>query len=333
MPLQSLGYVGVAGTDSDEWISYATKFLGMQLGEKTARAVTFRVDERLQRFFIEFGTNVPQRVFGWEVANGADLHDLAARLEARGVKVVTQPDLAARRGVRDVIVFNDPDGNRLEAFYGPEVATTPFQPGRAISGFRTGGLGLGHVVITSEQLDALTTFYREFLGFRLSDFTNRPFRANFFHLNPRHHSLAVIEGPKSSLHHVMLELFSIDDVGQAYDLAQLAPDRINVTLGRHSNDFMMSFYARCPSGFMIEYGWGGRLIDPETWKPEELRYGPSLWGHERNWLPEADRNVARTMRMEAGVDGIRAPVFVMKDYSVVTAIAGLDENVRKNENL
>ena len=38
--------------------------------------------------------------------------------------------------------------------------------------------------------------------------------------------------------------------------------------------------------------------------------GPSLWGHERVWLPPGDRDVAREMRMRAAAAGLRAPVQV-----------------------
>ena len=37
-----------------------------------------------------------------------------------------------------------------------------------------------------------------------------------------------------------------------------------------------------------------------------------MWGHERNWLPEADREMARKMRMRAAAAGLRAPVQVME---------------------
>ena len=89
-------------------------------------------------------------------------------------------------------------------------------------------------------------------------------------------------------------------------------DRVGVTLGRHTNDFMTSFYAKTPSSFMIECGWGGREIDPATWQPVEMHDGPSLWGHERVWLPPEDREVAREMRMRAAASGLRAPVQVME---------------------
>ena len=103
----------------------------------------------------------------------------------------------------------------------------------------------------------------------------------------RHHSLALIETGKNGMHHLMVELFSLDDVGQAYDIALSEPERVSVTLGRHTNDLMTSFYAKTPSSFMVECGWGGREIEPPTWQPFEMHHGPSLWGHERVWLPPA----------------------------------------------
>jgi hypothetical protein len=55
----------------------------------------------------------------------------------------------------------------------------------------------------------------------------------------------------------MVELLSLDDVGQGYDIAG-RDDAVAYSLGRHSNDHMMSFYATSPSGFFVEYGWGAR---------------------------------------------------------------------------
>ena len=92
---------------------------------------------------------------------------------------------------------------------------------------------------------------------------------------------------------MMLELFSLDDVGQGYDLVQSDPDKIAVTLGRHSGDYVTSFYTWNPSGFMVEYGWGGQVVDDSTWKPFERKHGPSLWGHDRNWMSPEKREESR----------------------------------------
>src|ERR1700738_1533803 len=312
MPLQALGYAGFGSADLDDWRQFGTGLVGLQAVERSASLLAFRRDRRKQRIVIDRAMPDSARFFGWEVADAADLNALAARLEKHQVHVVAEPQtLADARRVGGLISFRDPAGNRLEAFYGAEIDETPFSPGRSISGFRTGPLGLGHAVLTVENIDAVMPFYVDLLGFGLSDYMMKPFRAYFFHINARHHSLALIETGRNGMHHLMVELFSLDDVGQSYDVA-LSQERVNVTLGRHTNDLMTSFYAKTPSSFMVECGWGGREIDPSTWRPVEMQDGPSLWGHERGWLPPAEREGgAGEMRMRAAAAGLRAPVQVM----------------------
>jgi 2,3-dihydroxybiphenyl 1,2-dioxygenase len=310
--LKALGYAGFGSTELDDWSQFGTGLVGLQAVERSPSLLAFRMDDRKQRIVIDREMGDGARFFGWEVADATALDALAARLDDAGVAVTAEPQtLADARRVRALISFHDPAGNRLEAFYGAETDDTPFRPGRSISGFRTGPLGLGHAVLTVTNIAPMMAFYVDVLGFGLSDYITKPFRAYFFHVNARHHSLAMIETGKDGMHHLMVELFSLDDVGQAYDVA-LAQERVNVTLGRHTNDLMTSFYAKTPSSFMVECGWGGREIDPATWRPFEMQHGPSLWGHERVWLPPADREVAREMRMHAAREGVRAPVQVME---------------------
>ena len=322
MPIQALGYAGFGSSALDDWKQFGTGLVGLQAVEHGNSLLAFRMDDRKQRIVIDRAMPEGARFFGWEVADAAGLAGLAARLEQAGVAVTAEPQaLADARRVRGLISFSDPAGNRLEAFYAAEVDNTPFSPGRSISGFRTGPLGLGHAVLTVENIDPMMAFYVDVLGFGLSDYVLRPFRAYFFHVNARHHSLAMIETGKSGMHHLMVELFSLDDVGQSYDIALTQPDRVSVTLGRHTNDLMTSFYCKSPSSFMIECGWGGRAIDPRNWQAVEMHEGPSLWGHERIWLPPEDREVAREMRMRAAAEGRRAPVQVMEgNYQLMPGV-------------
>src|SRR4051795_7807128 len=311
MALLGLGYAGFGSDALDDWRQFGTGLVGLQAVERGNSLLAFRMDDRKQRIVIDRAMGDGTRFFGWEVADATALDALAAKLEQAGIEVTAEPQtLADARRVQALISFRDPAGNRLEAFYGAEIDNTPFRPGRSISGFRTGPLGLGHAVLTVENIDAVMPFYVDVLGFGLSDYMQEPFRAYFFHINARHHSLALIETGRNGMHHLMAELFSLDDVGQCYDIALSQQDRVNVTLGRHTNDFMTSFYAKTPSSFMVECGWGGREIDATTWQPFELTDGPSLWGHERVWLPPADRDVAREMRLRAAATGLRVPVQV-----------------------
>ena len=91
-----------------------------------------------------------------------------------------------------------------------------------------------------------------------------------------------------------------------YDLAQLEEGRVAYTLGRHTNDYMTSYYSHSASGFFVEYGWGGRVIDPNPWQPDETFDGPSFWGHERLYMEPEQRARLREMRLSAAARGVRA---------------------------
>ena len=312
MSLISLGYVGVQATRLDEWDGFATRLLGMQRVDSTSGTRAYRMDDRRQRLIVNAAQDDGPGFFGWEVSDARALDALAAHLEKNRVKVARgSRALADERHVMDLILFHDPAGNRIEVFHGAQIASDPFKPGRSISGFRTGPLGMGHAVLKVERIDDAIAFYRDILGFKLSDYILKPFKAYFFHINSRHHSLAFIESGATGVHHLMIETCMLDDVGQAYDLVLRKPEMIGTTLGRHVNDEMTSFYSWSPSKFLFEYGWGGRSIEPASWTPHERAEGPSLWGHDRSWLTSEDRQLARDMRIDIAEAGVRAPLNVM----------------------
>ncbi|MFP6641151.1 MAG: VOC family protein, partial [Myxococcota bacterium] len=147
----------------------------------------------------------------------------------------------------------------------------------------------------AQDAKASEHFYTELLGMKLSDridmevAPNFSIETSFFHANARHHTLAFaqVELPKK-MHHFMIEAREMDAVGRGYDRVRDAGIRIMSALGRHSNDQMFSFYARTPSRFEVEFGWGGIEVDDSTW--EVVRYDRgSLWGHRR---PERPRKGA-----------------------------------------
>ena len=305
MEITALGYIGIKSLQLDQWGQMATSLLGMQQVDRGGSMRAFRMDDRKQRLIVDGSSDAGLSVMGWEVPTCAELDRLAGRLDNARVNVTRgSRTLADERHVAELISFRDPAGNPLEAFCKPELSPDPFKPGRPISGFRTGALGMGHAVLNVEPL---LPFYRDLLGFHVSDFGLKPYGLYFFHVNGRHHSFAMVGSGRRALHHFMVEVGSLDDVGQGYDVAQLDEGRIAYSLGRHTNDHMTSFYVNTPSGFFIEYGWGGRVIDPATWQPHETFDGPSLWGHERLHMPEEQRKRMRDMRLSAAARGVRVP--------------------------
>lgn len=308
MPVTALAYLGIRSDKLTDWSDFAGKFLGMQAVERAGGTLAFRMDDQKQRLVIEKASSEGLAFMGWEVENKDDLEAYATRLDGAGVTVQWgRREETDRRLVEAMIAFDDPDGNRLELVWKPSIDKDPFVPGRPISGFLTGALGMGHAVLHVKDAEALLPFYRDLLDFRVSDYGLTPYPLYFFHVNGRHHSFALIGSGQTGFHHFMVEYRNLDDIGQGYDLAQLEEDRVAYTLGRHTNDYMTSFYAKSPSGFFVENGWGGRIIDPDTWQAHETHDGPSFWGHERLYMPKDTRKRLREMRLDAAARGLQAP--------------------------
>lgn len=287
MTVKQLGYVGLKVSDIGAWCKFTGPILGVEVREPEGAdgPVYMRLDEHHHRLAL-FPSDTDEFAYiGWEASSAADMDGLADRLSARGIEVRRgTDDEAALRKVIAFIAFRDPEGFPVEVYYGPLIDDAPLKPGRALSGFNAGRLGLGHVVQVCKDPEGMADFYLKELGFRLSDYISwDEVHATFLHCNPRHHSLALINDcydmKAGQVHHIMFETTSMDDVGRAYDLIKKIEIPIVLTLGRHTNDHMTSFYCTSPSGFAIEYGWGGRLIDDAVWQVNKYDT-PTIWGHE-----------------------------------------------------
>lgn len=296
-----LGYLGLSVSDLNAWRKFATEVLGLEAADGDSGALLLRMDEHHHRFILASGNEDDVSFVGWEVSDQRALRELSEQLKESGVEAAAGTAEEARvRGVAEFIKFRDPSGIATEAYYGPLMTfERPFKSPRAISGFETGTMGLGHIVVRVDDAERSLHFYRDLLGMRISDFIEMRMRRGrptdaialtFMHCNPRHHSIAfgVIPAQKRLLH-FMLQVKSLDDVGSTYYLAQDLGIPITGSLGRHTNDHMMSFYMRSPSGFEIEYGYGARTIDDATWQVQRHE-APSIWGHRG--LPQPPKATA-----------------------------------------
>lgn len=283
-----LGYIGIGISDTKAWHDLATTILGMQVLPGEDKSTSYlRMDEYHHRLELRLNGREDLEFVGWEVPDPATLQRVSEQLQAGGVKVTPSTrDEAGERHVVDFFKCVDPDGNPTEVFWGRPINPLPFHPTRSMSGFKTGDMGLGHILLYVRSLDETIRFYRDLLGFRVSDFTEvqtpgGKVRLAFLHCNSRHHSIAFMETPAAPkrINHVMFECNSLDDVGFGRDLCLRCGIPIVIDLGRHMNDHMVSFYMASPSGFALEYGWAGRTIDDTTWQIEHYSTVESLWGH------------------------------------------------------
>lgn len=295
MSVGQLGYVGVGVTDMAAWEKFSSQIGLQENGRDKDGSMFLKMDEFHHRFIIHPNGNDDVSYIGWQVANEPQLRQFAEQLKADGVEIIYgTSEEAKKRHVMGLIKLEDPNGVPTEIFYGPEVSYgNDFKgPRNDMTGFVTGVMGIGHAVITAKDFDQTMHFYRDILGFRVSDIMDsmerRGIRMAFFHCNPRHHSFAFAqtqprEGtpaarmPAKKLNHIMIQMNTLDDVGSTYYLLQKNGVPFRTNLGRHSNDQMISFYAQTPSGWALECGWGGRTVDDATWQVTTTPDDP--WGH------------------------------------------------------
>lgn len=292
--LKSLGYVKVQATDIERWRHFAFKVLGFAEGSgPDTDAVYLRMDERAARIIVVPGEVDKIITVGWEVRDHAALSRVKATLDTAGVaaKELSQQEADARR-VEEVIAFDDPAGTSIEVFHGAVLdhspVVTPFG-----AKFVTGEQGLGHVVLPALDVPELFRFYTEVLGFKSRGAFRvptppeyGPVRVRFLGINQRHHSLAICPAMNlrdPGLIHLMVEVDSLDAVGQALDRVNKDGFQLSSTLGRHTNDKMVSFYVRAPGDWDIEFGTDGMRVDETYYTAEEIT-ADSYWGHE--WVSD-----------------------------------------------
>ena len=281
-----LEYIGLKVRDPRTWEDFASSVLGLRAHTPRGTGPThFRMDERHHRLSVQGGEADDLAHLGWHVDGEDDLQAIADRLEATGTPVAWASAAEAEaRGADRLFRVRDPSGLVTEVVCGSHPASHASGPA-APERFVTGDLGVGHVAVFAPDPEATIRFHVEGLGLQLSDTIELDLgaagrgRATFLHAGPRHHALAIIPvaGP-THLHHLMLQLRDMDDVGRCHDrcIEQRIP--IEMDFGRHTNDEMTSFYMRSPAGFLVEVGCGGRVIDDETWQVEHYDR-PSVWGH------------------------------------------------------
>jgi 3,4-dihydroxy-9,10-secoandrosta-1,3,5(10)-triene-9,17-dione 4,5-dioxygenase len=292
--IKSLGYITVAASDIERWRHFAFGVLGFAEGTgPDPSALYLRMDERAARIVVVPGEVDRVISVGWEVRDHAALERVKVTLDAAGVpfKELSLAEADERR-VEEVIAFDDPAGTTLEVFHGAVLnhspVITPFG-----ARFVTGDQGLGHVVVPATDPNGLFDFYTRVLGFRSRGAFRvpapeefGPVRVRFLGINERHHSLAICPAMNQDVPgvvHVMVEVDSLDAVGQALDRVNAEGFQLSSTLGRHTNDKMVSFYVRAPGDWDIEFGTEGMRVDENHYTAEEIT-ADSYWGHQ--WVSD-----------------------------------------------
>lgn len=299
MKIKALGYVIIEAKKPQEWHSFLTQIVGFMpapMMPQNDELLHFKMDEYQWRVAIQKSERDRLTTAGWEVAHKDDFDQAIEELHQAGVIFEwLKPEACKQRAVREAVRFKDPAGNIIELFYAMKLDYQRINSPANVKAFETGyhgDMGLGHFVLPTKYFNECFDFYKNVLGFGETDYMHFHFAPephdpgqglHFMHVNnPRHHSLAIYQDPNPPAHnciHLMFEVKDVDEVGYFIDRCKQNNIKIVSTLGRHSNDLMLSVYVESPGGFAIEFGCEGVQLDWENYKPTESSV-PSLWGHD-----------------------------------------------------
>lgn len=285
-----LGYIVIESNRFADWRRFGTDAIGMHHDGISRDVMRFRLDEHECRFLIRRGPAEDVVAIGWHVDDHASFEQIEARIRAHGVPVVRSSDEeAALRGVERMLCFPGPKGIVQEIYTTPVLSSEPLR--MLASGWVTGDSGMGHVAITSAKPTLMRGYYNTVFDARLTDYIDETIsgvklKIRFLRVNERHHSIAIaavrglpIDPIRTRVQHLNIQADSLDDLALSYERVHELGFDMALSVGQHTNDKELSYYARTPSGFEWEVGWNPIVIDESTWEPS-THQGISIWGHK-----------------------------------------------------
>lgn len=269
-----LRHVGMAVPDFDQAVEFYRDAWGLEV-MATDSGVAFLAAAGSPEHFVyrlrrsDDGTRRLDLVsFGAEDASAVDA--LAAELASADVQLLAEPGVLDTPGGGYGFRFFDPDGRVVEV--SSDVAPRRH---RAVEPREGIPIGLSHVVVNTTQKETVEAFYRDRLGFELSDWLVGGFMS-FWRCNAVHHSFAVMSLPFVSVNHVAFEMASIDDMMRGS--GRIIADRRAQPMwgpGRHSAGDNTFYYFFDPAGNVSEYTAELERV-PAGWEPRE-HPTPDVW--------------------------------------------------------
>ncbi|MER7922319.1 VOC family protein [Streptomyces sp. NPDC096057] len=285
-----LGYLVIETNRFADWRRFGTDAIGMHHDTLSRDLMRFRIDDHECRFLLQRGPAEDVVTLGWHIDDHESFEQIEARIRAHGVPCSAgTAEEAALRGVERFLRFPGPKGITQEIYTTPLKSAEPLK--MLTSSFVTGDAGMGHVAITSTKPTHLRGFFHTVFDARLTDYIEETIsgvklKIRFLRVNERHHSIAIaavrglpIDPVRTRVQHLNVQAESLDDLARSYERVYELGFEMALSVGQHTNDKELSYYAVTPSGFEWETGWNPIVVDESTWEPS-THQGISIWGHK-----------------------------------------------------
>jgi catechol 2,3-dioxygenase-like lactoylglutathione lyase family enzyme len=268
-----IAYAVFETPDLDRQVDYYARVLGLRLIDNSARVAYLSGSVDHQTVELRSGDEPRCAALGFHVHPRTDLKDLVTQIEALGIKARRLSD--AQPNIKDLVTFDDPNGTRVEVFAEHQTVGQAFPRSGVVPN------KLGHVAHNVTDIHAVVKFYREILGFRVSDWMGDFFV--FLRCGTDHHTINLVTGARSKMHHIAFELRDWGHIRDSSDL--LASERIPLVWGpvRHGIGHNISTYHRNPDAQIVELFCELDRIDEATecFEPrpvhQEFPQKPKVW--------------------------------------------------------
>ena len=271
--VKRLGHATFTTPDLEEQLAYWTQVIGLCVVARDKDRAILATKLGQECVALERAPEKGElRSIAFQVAPGSDLGELAAKLQAAGVKSERRSGITP--GVKDAIVFRDPKGTLIEVYAEYEFAPDDGSE-QGIS-----PLKFGHVAYRVHDVQKITSFYCDILGFRVSDWMGDHF--SFLRCGVDHHTINFTRYGTERLHHIAFELRDWGEIHNACDY--LTKKNVQLVWGplRHVVGHNIAAYHRNPDEIRVEL-----FAEMDLMKDEELGYWePRPWHEERPLRPK-----------------------------------------------
>jgi catechol 2,3-dioxygenase len=268
-----IGHVALRVTDLERSVAHVKNVLGLHERARSDGEVLLSSNEKHHELQLIAADAAAVDHIGLEVEGGDELARVRASALAAGAEMLEEASGEAVIG--DAIRFVGPAGMVYEVYDGMDR-----EPLSTNTYLRPGIRKLGHLSFACENPVEVVAFWRDALGFRISDEAGG---LTWMRCDSDHHGLAVSPRPHGNvLHHHAWQIQDWGALGQYCD--DIARDGLTLSWGpvRHGPGFNVATYLPDPDGVIIEvYADLLRIDDERAYMPIDWSNEPralNLWG-------------------------------------------------------
>jgi catechol 2,3-dioxygenase len=218
---------------------------------------------------------------GFKVHEASDLDDLAAKVDQAGIETTRHAAGDLGPGSGDTVRFRAPSGHTVDLVHGMDqvgnampLLNPPIGPDN-LTGMAPPRLD--HIFLMAEDVDGVTDFFRDVLGFRLTEqiMSDDGYQlATFLERCHSTHDIAFLTGPDGGFHHVAFWVDDWNELRMGADKCAYHGVTVDAGPTRHGATRGCGLYFFDPAGNRNELFTGGYWFDPDdeptTWTEAEM---------------------------------------------------------------